>query len=224
MHAILTEIADCVEIGKINLASPYPPAMKGKEGVDELTVKALEMGISPSEVLSAGLISGMEKVGRKFRDNEIFVPQVLMSARAMAAAMKHLKKYFNDGSVKIKGKFIIGTVEGDLHDIGKNLVSMMVEGNGYEVIDLGVDVNSDKFINAIKENPEAYVGMSALLTTTMVNMKKINNEIKKEFPSIKTLIGGAPVSGEFAQEIGADYYASGPQDLVEILNTLTQAS
>lgn len=224
MNAILTEIADCVEIGKINLASPYPPAMKGKEGVDELTKKALEMGISPSEVLSAGLISGMEKVGRRFRDNEIFVPQVLMSARAMATAMIHLRKYFNDGSVKIKGKFIIGTVEGDLHDIGKNLVSMMVEGNGYEVIDLGVDVNSDKFISAIKEHPEAYVGMSALLTTTMVNMKTINSDIKKEFPGIKTFIGGAPVNGEFAQEIGADYYVSGPQDLVEILNTLTQES
>lgn len=224
MNTILTAIADCVEIGKINVASPYPPAMKGKEGVDELTKKALEMGISPSEVLSTGLISGMEKVGRKFRDNEIFVPQVLMSARAMAAAMVHLRKYFNDGSVKIKGKFIIGTVEGDLHDIGKNLVSMMVEGNGYEVIDLGVDVNSDQFISAIKEHPEAYVGMSALLTTTMVNMKAINNDIKKKFPNIKTFIGGAPVSSEFAQEIGADYYVSGPQDLVEILNTLTQAS
>ena len=138
-----------------------------------MTVEALDSGIPPSEILSKGLIIGMERIGRQFRDNLVFVPQVLMSAKAMNYAMNHLKKYFVDGTVVRKGKLIIGTVEGDLHDIGKNLVSMIVEGNGYEIIDLGIDVSAEKFVTAIRENPEAYVGMSALLTTTMANMDQI---------------------------------------------------
>ncbi len=220
MNNILEKIAECVEFGKINLNSPYPPNMKGQPGADELTVEALNAGIAPVDILTKGLIEGMGKVGVKFRENKVFVPQVLMSAKAMSGAMSHLKKFFNDGSVQRKGQFIIGTVEGDLHDIGKNLVSMIVEGNGYEVIDLGVDVSAEKFINAIKEHPKAYVGMSALLTTTMVNMEKINKAIKAEFPKTVTCVGGAPLNGEFAQKIGADYYASEPQALVDILNRL----
>lgn len=221
MNEILEKIAVCVEFGKINQSTPYPPEMKGEPGADELTAQALEQGISPVKILSEGLIVGMGKIGVKFRENKVFVPQVLMSAKAMSGAMVHLKKYFNDGSVQRKGKLIIGTVEGDLHDIGKNLVAMIVEGNGYEVIDLGVDVSSEKFINAIKIHPGAFVGMSALLTTTMINMEKINKSIKSEFPNIITLIGGAPVSHDFAQKIGADYYTEEPQALVEILNSLT---
>ena len=138
----------------------------------------------------------------------------------MSGAMAHLKKYFLDGSVKRKGKIIIGTVEGDLHDIGKNLVSMIAEGNGYEVIDLGVDVPAEKFIEAIKMNPGAFVGMSALLTTTMANMEKINKIIKSEFPEVITCVGGAPLNNEFAKKIGADYYTDEPQALVEILDKL----
>ncbi len=221
MSSILEQIAKCVEFGKINQTSPYPPDMKGQPGADELTVQALNEGVSPGEILTHGLIEGMGKVGVKFRENKVFVPQVLMSAKAMSGAMAHLKKFFNDGSVKRKGKFIIGTVEGDLHDIGKNLVSMIVEGNGYEVIDLGVDVSAEKFIAAIKENPDAFVGMSALLTTTMVNMEKINKAIKAEFPKAVTCIGGAPLNNEFAKKIGADYYSSEPQALVDILDRLT---
>ena len=220
MNDILEQIALCVENGKINQKSPYPPSMKGQLGADELTLQALEEGVAPAGVLSKGLIVGMGRIGVKFRENKVFVPQVLMSAKAMSGAMAHLKKYFMDGSVKRKGKLIIGTVEGDLHDIGKNLVSMIAEGNGYEVIDLGVDVPAEKFIDAIKVNPGAFVGMSALLTTTMANMEKINKQIKSEFPEVITCVGGAPLNNEFAQKIGADYYTDEPQALVEILDKL----
>ncbi len=220
MNDILEQIALCVENGKINQKSPYPPSMKGQLGADELTLQALEEGVAPADVLSKGLIVGMGRIGVKFRENKVFVPQVLMSAKAMRGAMAHLKKYFMDGSVKRKGKLIIGTVEGDLHDIGKNLVSMIAEGNGYEVIDLGVDVPAEKFIEAIKVNPGAFVGMSALLTTTMANMEKINKQIKSEFPEVITCVGGAPLNNEFAQKIGADYYTDEPQALVEILDKL----
>lgn len=220
MNDILEQIALCVENGKINQKSPYPPSMKGQLGADELTLQALEEGVAPTDVLSKGLIVGMGRIGVKFRENKVFVPQVLMSAKAMNGAMAHLKKYFLDGSVKRKGKIIIGTVEGDLHDIGKNLVSMIAEGNGYEVIDLGVDVPAEKFIEAIKMNPGAFVGMSALLTTTMANMEKINKIIKSEFPEVITCVGGAPLNNEFAQKIGADYYTDEPQALVEILDKL----
>ena len=195
--------------------------MKGEDGADELTQKALEQGYSPNDILTKGLIVGMNNIGVKFKENKVFVPQVLMSAKAMSGGMQHLKRYFNDGSVKRKGKLIIGTVKGDLHDIGKNLVCMMVEGNGYEIIDLGVDVTEEKFVDAVRENPDAFVGMSALLTTTMVNMESINTAIKAEFPQVKTFIGGAPVSSDFAQKIGADYYTEEPQRLVEILNQFT---
>ena len=220
MNDILEQIALCVENGKINQKSPYPPSMKGQLGADELTLQALEEGVAPTDVLSKGLIVGMGRIGVKFRENKVFVPQVLMSAKAMSGAMAHLKKYFLDGSVKRKGKIIIGTVEGDLHDIGKNQVSMIAEGNGYEVIDLGVDVPAEKFIEAIKMNPGAFVGMSALLTTTMANMEKINKIIKSEFPEVITCVGGAPLNNEFAKKIGADYYTDEPQALVEILDKL----
>ena len=221
MEDLLSKIAECVEIGKINQASPYPPKMKGMPGAEELTLQALQDGIPPSDVLSKGLIVGMERIGVRFKANQVFVPQVLMSAKAMSMAMRHLKPFLNDGSVQSRGKFIIGTVAGDLHDIGKNLVSMMVEGNGYEVIDLGVDVKTERFLEAVGQNPGAYVGMSALLTTTMTNMEQTNAAIKRQYPGVVTFIGGAPVTEEFARKIGADYYTDGPQELVEILNKIS---
>ena len=192
--------------------------MKGEEGADELTKKALGLGISPQEILTKGLINGMEKVGQKFKENKIFVPQVLMSAKAMSTAMEHLKPLFLSGEIKRKGKFIIGTVNGDLHDIGKNLVSMMVEGNGWEVIDLGTDCSSDKFLKCIEKNPDSYIGLSALLTTTMLNMEKIVNEIRDYDKNIKILIGGAPVSEGFREKIGADFYSPDPHGAIEYLN------
>jgi methanogenic corrinoid protein MtbC1 len=219
MSDLLSKIAECIEFGKINKAAPFPPQMKGLVGADELTKLALEEGVIPQDILTKGLMVGMEKVGVKFRENKVFVPQVLMSAKAMSTAMVHLKPYFLTGEVKQKGKFIIGTVEGDLHDIGKNLVSMMVEGNGWEVIDLGTDVKADRFVAAIKEHKGAFVGLSALLTTTMVNMEKITKAIKNAVPEAKVTVGGAPVNKDFCEKIGADAYSPDPQGLVEYLNT-----
>lgn len=216
----MKKLAHCVEFGKINLASPYPPDMRGQEGADELTKKALEMGITPNEVLNKGLVIGMGKVGVKFRENKVFVPQVLMSAKAMSFGMAHLKPFFNDGSVVRKGKMIIGTVEGDLHDIGKNLVAMMVEGSGWEVIDLGTDVKSERFVDAVKANPGAVVGLSALLTTTMVNMEKIVKAVKEAVPGTVVAIGGAPVTQNFSDKIGADVYSADPQGIIDYLKKL----
>ncbi len=220
MEEILEKLAYCVEFGKINLASPYPPDMRGQDGADELTKKALEMGVSPTEVLNKGLVIGMGKVGVKFRENKVFVPQVLMSAKAMSFGMAHLKPFFKDGSVVRKGKIIIGTVEGDLHDIGKNLVSMMVEGSGWEVIDLGTDVKAEKFVESVKANPGAIVCLSALLTTTMVNMEKIGKAVKEAVPGTVVAIGGAPVTQDFSNKIGMDIYSPDPQGLIDHLSKL----
>ncbi|MCG6187503.1 cobalamin B12-binding domain-containing protein [Maribellus maritimus] len=220
MSDLLTKISDCIEFGKINKAAPYPPQMKDMDGTDELTRQALDSGISAQKILSEGLMPGMEKVGVKFRENKVFVPQVLMSAKAMSTALLHLKPYFLTGEVKQKGTLIIGTVEGDLHDIGKNLVSMMVEGNGWKVVDLGTDVSADKFVEALRENENAIVGLSALLTTTMVSMERITKAIKEAMPFAKIAVGGAPVNDDFRQRIGADAYSPDPQGLVEYLNSL----
>lgn len=216
---LLQKLAECVEFGKVNQAAPYPPQMKGQDGADEIAQQLLKEGVGAQDILSKGLMPGMEKTGIKFRENKIFVPQVLMSAKAMNTAMEHLKPFFASGEAKQKGAFIIGTVMGDLHDIGKNLVSMMVEGNGYKVIDLGTDVHAEKFIEAIKENPGAVVGLSALLTTTMANMEKITQAIKSAFPDTLVTIGGAPVNEAFCQKIGADNYSADPQGAVEFLNS-----
>lgn len=218
MKELLQKLSDCVEFGKINKAAPYPPQMKGEDGADEITSQLLESGTGAQDILMEGLMPGMERIGIKFRENKVFVPQVLMSAKAMSTAMVHLKPFFASGAAKQKGTFIIGTVLGDLHDIGKNLVAMMVEGNGYKVIDLGTDVGADKFIDAVKENPGAVVGLSALLTTTMVNMENITKEIKEALPDTLVTIGGAPVNNEFCGKIGADNYSPDPQGVVEFLN------
>jgi methanogenic corrinoid protein MtbC1 len=218
MNNLLEQIAFCVEFGKINKSSPYPPDMKGLVGADELTAQALAENFSADDILKKALVPAMEKVGVKFRENKIFVPQVLMSAKAMNTSISHLKPFFQSGEVKRKGTFVIGTVAGDLHDIGKNLVAMMVEGNGFEVIDLGTDVGADRFISALKEHPGSSMGISALLTTTMVNMEGIVRDVKSTLPETKIAIGGAPVNDDFRKRIGADFYARDPQGVVEYLN------
>ena len=219
MSDLLNQIAICVERGKINEASPFPPDMKGRDGADELTRKALDEGISAQDVLSNGLVIGMQKIGVKFRENKVFVPDVLMAAKAMNAGMAHLRPHFQSGAVKRKGVFVLGTVSGDLHDIGKNLVGMMIEGAGWEVVDLGVDVSIEKFLESIKEHPGCVVGLSALLTTTMANMQKTVAAIKMESPDTRVCIGGAPLTQEFADQYGADCYAPEPQGAVEWLET-----
>ncbi len=223
MHELIQRISVCVERGKVNKTSPYPNDLKDQEGADELTKLALETSLNPAEILEACNL-GMNRIGERFGRNEVFVPELLMAAKAMNAVMVHLKPFFQSGSVKAKGKLVLGTVAGDLHDIGKNLVAMVVEGNGWEVIDLGVDVKPAKFIEKIKENPGCAVGLSALLTTTMANMAKTVREIKTAFPEINIIVGGAPLTSKAAEQMGADGYASDPQGAVSFLNSLVIAA
>jgi methanogenic corrinoid protein MtbC1 len=222
MTDLLEKLSTCVEFGKIDIKSPYPPAMKDQDGAFELTKKALDSGISPDDILEEALIPAMSRVGRKFSRNEVFVPQMLMAAKAMSSSMIHLKPYYLSGQTKRRGTFIIGTVTGDLHDIGKNLVAMMIEGAGWEIIDLGVDVSIDKFIQAAEKHPGAVIGLSALLTTTMENMRKTVFALKEKNPDLKILVGGAPVTAEFCTKISADFYSPDPQGAVEYLKKISQ--
>ena len=220
MESILAKLGEAVEFGKVDKNSPYPPNLKGQDGSDELAREALDTGVPPNSILTDALVPAMDRVGQKFSENKIFVPQMLMSAKAMSAAMAHLKPFFQSGDVQSKGTFIIGTVKGDLHDIGKNLVAMMVEGGGWTIIDLGVDVNEDTFNQTLADNPGAIVGLSALLTTTMANMEVIVTKIKEAHPDTKVLVGGAPLTDDFRAKIGADFYSPDPRGAVEYLKEL----
>jgi methanogenic corrinoid protein MtbC1 len=220
MKEILEKLLEAVQLGKVDKKSPYPPQLKDQDGAYELAKNALEQGCKPDEILEKALIPAMAIVGNKFSRHEIYVPQMLMSAKAMHGAMVHIKPYFQSGETKRKGKFIVGTVSGDLHDIGKNLVAMMIEGGGWDVIDLGVDVGAEKFLKALDENPGAVVGLSALLTTTMENMKKTVSAIKEKHSGSKILIGGAPVTQDYCNKIGADFYSPDPQGAVNYLKQL----
>jgi len=215
---VFEQIATCVSRGKINKDSPYPPDMRGQDGVFELVRDALADAADPNDVLTKGLMVGMNEVGKKFSKNEVFVPDLLMAAKAMTAGMEQLKPHFESGAAKRRGVFIVGTVQGDLHDIGKNLVRMMMEGAGYEVIDLGVDVAPEKFLAQVDERPGSIVGLSALLTTTMVNMDKTTKMIKEKHPDTLVVVGGAPLTQEFCEKIGADAYSPDPQGIIEWLD------
>jgi methanogenic corrinoid protein MtbC1 len=217
MNDLLQHIAQCIERGKINAAAPYPPDLRGQDGADELTRLALDEGIPAQDVLNLGLMAGMQRIGEKFRDKLIYVPDVLLAARAMSAAMLHLKPYFQSNEIQHSGTLVLGTVSGDLHDIGKKLVAMVVEGAGYRVVDLGVDVAPDKFIAAIDEHEGCAVGLSALLTTTMMNMKNTVAHIREHRPATRIIIGGAPVTSAFAEQIGAEAYSPDPYGAVEFL-------
>ena len=218
MNNLIDQISECVENGKVNLSSPYPPQMKGQPGADELTRQALEEGVTPGDILNMALVPAMNRVGQRYTENKIFVPQMLLSAKAMSASMAHLKPFFQSGEIQRKGVLIMGTVMGDLHDIGKNLCCMMVEGAGWEVIDLGVDVKPEQFISALDTHPKAVVGLSALLTTTMVNMGTIISTIRQKYPDTKVAVGGAPVNSDFAVSVGANGYGKDPQELINWLN------
>lgn len=193
-----------------------------RKKVQELVEDALKEGVPPEKIINEGLLAGMSVIGERFKKNEIFVPEVLVSARAMQVGMDILKPLLTKSSGVIKGKVVIGTVEGDLHDIGKNLVAIMFEGAGYQVIDLGIDVPPDKFVEAIREHNPDIVGMSALLTVTMPQMKVTLDVMEKEGvrEKVKVIVGGAPVTEEFAKEIGADGYAPDATSAVELVNRL----
>ena len=177
--------------------------------VPNLVKQAMSEGVPPEKILNKGLISGMAEVGRLFEEGEFFVPEMLIAARAMKAGLELLRPHLAAANVKAVGKVILGTVQGDLHDIGKNLVGMMLEGAGFEVIDLGTDVSPDKFVAAVKEHKPDLVGCSALLTTTMPKMKTTIEALTEAGlrGSVKVMIGGAPITEKYAAEIGADLYA-----------------
>ena len=177
--------------------------------VKEITQRALQEKVEPKEILEQGLITGMKVVGIKFKNNEIFLPEVLLASQAMYGGLELLQPKLIKSGVKAVGKVIIGTAKGDLHDIGKNLVAMMLRGGEFEVIDLGIDVTPEKFLKASQEHQPDIVGISALLTTTMIGMMDVITIFKKASlrNKIKAMVGGAPVTQEFANEIGADVYA-----------------
>lgn len=183
---------------------------RGNAGkVEELVRQALKEEVVPKDILENGLIKGMNTIGVKFKNNEVYVPEVLIAARAMHAGMDVLKPKLAETGVKNIGKVVIGTVKGDLHDIGKNLVKMMLEGAGFEVIDLGVDVSAEKFVSAVKEYHPDILGMSALLTTTMINMTEVIQSLQSAElrERVKVMIGGAPITQNYAEQIGADGYS-----------------
>jgi len=177
--------------------------------VKELTRLALKEEVEPQEILEQGLIKGMDAVGEKFKNNEIFLPEVLFASEAMYGGLELLQPQLIKSGVKARGKVIIGTAKGDLHDIGKNLVAMMLRGGGFEVIDLGKDVSAEKFLAAIQKHKPDIVGISALLTTTMIGITEVITALEKAGlrDKVKVMIGGAPVTQEFADEIGVEGYA-----------------
>lgn len=193
-----------------------------EEGVKELVREELDKGTSPQEVINQGLIAPMDEIGEKWKNGDIFMPEVLVSAQAMQAGMEIVKPVLGE-AMETKGKVLIGTVAGDLHDIGKNLVKMLLESSGYEVVDIGVDVATDTFIEEIEKTNPDVVGLSALLTTTMSAMEETVQKIKEKNNAIKTIVGGAPVNQEFANKIGASGYASDGSGAVELCDELLGA-
>jgi len=192
----IQEIKDAVEGGKVKL-------------IEGLVQEALDANEDPNAILDDGMVAAMAVIGAKFQANEVFVPEMLVAAKTMKKGVEVLRPHLASDSLGKKGKFIIGTVAGDLHDIGKNLVALMVESAGFEVVDLGVDVPADKFVDALKEHPDCkLVGASALLTTTMGALKDTVEAIKNAgyAGKVKIMIGGAPVTQDFANDIGADAY------------------
>jgi 5-methyltetrahydrofolate--homocysteine methyltransferase len=188
----------------------YTAVLEGNAEETKISVSsALDNGEKAEEILNQGLIKAMKQVGELFEEGEYFVPEMLISARAMQSGMSILRPLLVAQDIKPIGKIVIGTVKGDLHDIGKNLVSMMLEGAGFQIIDLGTDVTSEKFLEAIKEHQPNILAMSALLTTTMVNIEKTLRFLEEQDArkSIKVIIGGAPLTQKYADEIGADGYA-----------------
>ena len=195
-----------------------------RDTVVRLVQEAIKEGVRPEQVLDKGLIVGMESIGRKFKANEVYVPEVLIAARAMASGMQILEPLLTASGIKPRGKVVVGTVKQDLHDIGKNLVAMMLKGGGYQVTDVGVDVDPAKFVEAAKKVNADIVAISALLTTTMPNMKTVVDVLRQAGLKVKVMIGGAPVTQGFADEIGADGYAPDAASAVDLVRSLLGAA
>jgi 5-methyltetrahydrofolate--homocysteine methyltransferase len=205
----------------VDLKALADAVIKGDQAAAvEITKTALKKGTPAKNVLYDGLIAGMDIIGARFKKNEVYIPEVLIAARAMKMAMEVLEPELAKAGVKPIGKFMIGTVQGDLHDIGKNLVAMMLKGAGFEVIDLGVDVKPEKFIERAKATGVQLIGMSALLTTTMPSMEKTLKALKAAGILAKVMIGGAPVTQGYASKIGADGYAPDAASAVDVAKKL----
>jgi 5-methyltetrahydrofolate--homocysteine methyltransferase len=187
----------------------------------EIAQKLVDEGVSAVGILNKGLMPGMDVVGKKFKANEMYIPEVLIAARAMHAAMDVIKPMLSESDTNTIGKIIIGTVQGDLHDIGKNLVAMMLEGAGFTVIDLGVDIPPQKFVEELNKNSARLLALSALLTTTMVSMESVIKAVRaSDCKSIKVMVGGAPLTQEYAESIGADGYAPDASSAVDLVKSL----
>jgi 5-methyltetrahydrofolate--homocysteine methyltransferase len=194
------------------------------QAVEALVNEALSSGLDVEEVLNLGLVGGMNIVGERFKNNECFIPEVLVSAKAMKTGMEILKPRLAESNVQSLGKVVVGTIQGDLHDIGKNIVAMLIEGAGFDVVDLGADVPIQRFVESAKSENADLVGMSALLTTTMVNMKEVIQGLKEAgLENVKVIIGGAPVTGEYADKIGAHGYAEDAASGVDVAKRLMNA-
>ncbi|MBM4340959.1 MAG: cobalamin-binding protein [Deltaproteobacteria bacterium] len=201
----------------------YTMLSQGKmEETKKLTQEALDAGEPVEAILKNGLITAMERIGVRFRNGEVYIPEVLIAARAMHAGMAILKPILSKSTGLMTGKVAIGTVKGDLHDIGKNLVIMMLEGGGFEVVDLGIDVPADKFIEAVHTHQPQVIGLSALLTTTIMEMKNVIQAVDKAGlrNKVKIVIGGAPVTEKFSNEINADGYAPDAASAVDMIKSL----
>lgn len=192
------------------------------ETVKELVKEALSTEVAVEGILNEGLVEGMNIVGEKFKNNECFIPEVLVSARAMKVGLDILKPRLAESHVKSRGKVVIGTIQGDLHDIGKNIVAMLLQGAGFEVVDLGADVPIDRFVESAKNEKADLVGMSALLITTMINMKEVIRGLKEAGlgDEVKVIVGGAPVTRDYAEQIGADGYAPDAASGVDVARKL----
>ena len=204
MDALLEKMAERLIVGKI-------------DEVKELSQQALDQGISPREIIDKGLLAGMEVVGKRFKAGDMFIPEVLLCARCMHGAMDILKPLLSEADAAGVGIYLIGTVEGDLHDIGKNLVSMMLQGAGFEVIDMGTNITPQQFVDAVKGHKPTILGLSALLTTTMPKMEETIKALKEAGirDQVKIMAGGAPVTQAFVDEIGADAYGANAASATE---------
>lgn len=209
-----------------DLESLYEAILKGKlETATAVTSEAIAEGIDPQVIINDYMSRGMEDIGKRFEEGKAFVPELLMAARAMKGALELLKPLMKGAASRQLGKVVIGTVKGDLHDIGKNLVASMLEGCGFEVINLGTDISSEKFIAAIKENQAQILALSALLTTTMNYMQEVIDALEQSGirQQVKVMVGGAPVSESFARQIGADGYSDNANSAVTLAKSLLSA-
>lgn len=223
-RAQLDRVSECVQCGKADASVNVPVGTRGQPGVAELVDALLAEGVAPATILHDGLMRGVQIIGRRFSVNEVYIPEVLIAARAMHAGMNRLKPFFAERGAPSRGVFLLGTVQGDLHDIGKNLVAMMVAGAGWNVVDLGIDCRPEKFLSALAQHPGAAVGLSALLTTTMVTMRTTVAAIRASSPATPILVGGAPVTAAFAREIDASAYAADPAGAIDALDRLVPAA